>query len=175
MPNAPDTQCILDLARHEDWIRSIAGARLRCSDAVDDVFSEVTHDALTKRATWHEIRAPGPWLYRLTIRKILLYRRKQGRQRKLASSFADVVESNKPIPEVLDQIIKDEDSNVLRKALAQMSGKDAEILILKYVHHWNYVKISENLGIKKNKIANRLRTARQRLRKELQRRGFDGI
>ena len=158
-----------EVLRHSDWLRSVVRARLGSASAVDDIVQDVFSDALSIGSGHESIQHPAPWLYRIAIRKVLLWRRATGRQRKalnrVRDGYSSTANPGTAIP--LDLLLQAESSSKVRQALQRISGRDAEILVLKYIHGWSYDGISQNLGIDKTKIAHRLRRARQRLRTEL--------
>ncbi len=151
----------------QKWLRSVLIARVVDQNVVDDLVSEVTQDALALGQRWHDIKKPGPWLYRVAVRKVLQYRRSQRSQRKSNSRFLNEPQIQEAAFEwstPLDNLEKLEFQSLVRQALSKLNGRDREILLLKYVHEWNYDQISTNLGLEKSKIAYRLRNARARLR-----------
>ena len=157
----------VDVMKHHSWLRSVIRARVSDAGVADDILGSVTADALALGERWQEIQKPGPWLYRVTIRKVFQYRRQQLRDRRLRSRLE--AEGSAGLRQVqtttpLDFLIAKERNELVRLAMTQVPGKYQEILILKYVHHWNYEEISRTLGINKTKVAHRLRNARNRLR-----------
>ncbi len=153
-----------------DWLRSIVSARLGEPQAVDDVLSEVMSDALAIDNP-QAIKQPAPWLYRLAVRKTLLFRRSCGRRRRLEQNAqqqfaAESREANYSTP--LELMLQAERDEVVRQALQRLQGRDVEVLLLKYVHEWDYRQISEKLGLDYWKVVHRLRKAREHLRRELQ-------
>lgn len=152
------------------WLRSVVRSRLGEDHSVEDVLNDVVADALAIEDPLKRIKNPAPWLYRLAIRKVLLFRRKSGRRRKAYRLHSET--NNTSIDQAcvtpLDYVLLAEKQTVVRKALTELAGQDAEILTLKYVHDWSYSQISENLGIDYWKVVHRLRQARRRLRQLLE-------
>ncbi len=148
-----------------DWLRNVVRSRLGEPQSVDDVLQDVMTDAIA--ADGGEIRTIRPWLYRLAIHKVFMFRRKAGRRRRAYQRIesVDAEEDNTP----LDLLLGQERQNLVAKAMERLGGKDTEILVLKYVQGWSYRTISENLDISLAKVTQRLRTARSRLRNELSR------
>ena len=159
------------LAQHDRWLRTIALARVREPQAVDEVMQEVALAAVRQSAPIADAGKVAPWLYRLTVYQALLYRRKCGRRRRLVSRFADVThggglgrsESLDP----LGWLVAQERRAMVRRALARLPARDAEILLLKYTENWNYHQIAGQLGISHAAVEARLHRARGRLRQEL--------
>ena len=92
------------------------------------------------------------------------------RQRKLADRYADHHRSRERdirTPEPLDWLIAAERRRLVRVALERLSGRDAEILLLKYSHNWSYHQIADHLGVSHSAVEARLHRARKRLRNEL--------
>lgn len=156
------------LKEHERWLRTALYARLRNAMEVDDVMQETVTAALEH---WQQIRDPsavGPWLYKIAIRQALLYRRKQGRIRKLH----DAAEQNLPArtnseANPLDWLLAEERNELVRQAMNELPRRDAEILLLKYTEQWSYREISERMGVSTSAVEARLHRARQRLRERL--------
>jgi len=64
-------------------------------------------------------------------------------------------------------LLADERRELVRKALARLPRRDAEILSLKYSENWSYRELAERLGVSPAAMQARLHRARQRLRSEL--------
>src|SRR5688572_24307173 len=77
------------LARHGRWLRQVILCRLGERQAVEEVMQEVS---LAAAAAPHDgtvgSAQVAPWLYRVTVRQVLVYRRKSGRRRKLMDGVA---------------------------------------------------------------------------------------
>ena len=76
------------LAEHGRWLRTVICARLGEPQAVDEVMQEVSLAAVRQQAPLNDPEKVAPWLYRLAVRQTLLYRRKQGRRRKMVDRYA---------------------------------------------------------------------------------------
>lgn len=158
------------LAEHDRWLRTILAARLRDRDAVEEVLQEVALAAVRQAAPLVDESKVAPWLYRLAVRQVLLYRRKMGRQRKLTQRFVERVppsEADADSPDPLAWLLADERRALLRRALTKLAPRDAEILLLKYTEDWSYHQIARQLGISHSAVETRLHRARARLRNEL--------
>jgi RNA polymerase sigma factor (sigma-70 family) len=163
-----DWQRALD--EHERWLRTVVYARLGEPQAVDDVMQEVALAAVRQRAPISDPGKVGPWLYRLAVTQSLLYRRKQGRRRRLVDNYAGrtrPTEADKRQTDPLDWLLADERQKMVRTALTQMVKRDAEILLLKYTEDWSYHELADHLGISQTALQARLHRARQRLRDNL--------
>jgi RNA polymerase sigma factor (sigma-70 family) len=158
------------LAEHERWLRTIVGARVGEPQAVDEVMQEVLLAAVRQRAPIADRSKMAPWLYRLAVRQTLLYRRKQGRKRKLVDRYARRFrpgEADRRQDDPLDWLLAEERSRQVRRAVARLAKRDAELLLLKYTEDWSYRNLAEHLGISESAVETRLHRARQRLRAEL--------
>jgi RNA polymerase sigma factor (sigma-70 family) len=155
------------LGRHDRWLRTVIAARLGERQAVDEVIQEVSVAALAAKVAVDPARVAG-WLYRLAVRKALLYRRSRGRQHKLAGSYARKLrdESGNP-PDPLGWLLIDERLALVREALGKIPPRDAEILLLKYTENWSCRDLAGHLGQTEAAIESRLHRARGRLRDEL--------
>jgi RNA polymerase sigma-70 factor (ECF subfamily) len=167
---APKIDWQAALAQHDRWLRTVVYSRLGEPQAVDDVMQEVSLAAVRQHAPLLDASKVAPWLYRLAVTQTLLYRRKQGRRRKLTGNYARQV---RPAEEAgrdadpLQWLLADERRQLVRTALARLPRRDAEILLLKYTENWSYRELADHMGISLAALQARLHRARQRLRDEL--------
>ncbi len=158
------------LAEHGRWLRTVILARLGEPQAVDEVMQEVSLAAVKSQAPLQDATKVAPWLYRLAIRQTLLYRRKQGRRRKLVNRFAEQfrpTEQDRHTPDPLEWLLADERRKMVRLALDRLSKQEAEVLLLKYSEGWSYHEIKDHLGVSHSAVESRLFRARENLRKAL--------
>jgi RNA polymerase sigma factor (sigma-70 family) len=158
------------LAEHERWLRTVIGARLGEPQAVDEVMQEVSLAAVRQRAPLNDPEKVAPWLYRLAVTQTLLYRRKQGRRRKMIGRYADRFrpsEADNRNADPLGWLLAEERRGQVRMAVSRLPKRDAEILLLKYNEDWSYDTLAQHLGISQSAVEARLHRARQRLRVEL--------
>lgn len=158
------------LATHDRWLRTVVLARVKEWQAVDEVMQEVALAAVKQQAPLADPTKVAPWLYRLAVTQSLLYRRRCGRQRKLTDRFAERVrpsEHDCRQPDPFDWLIARERQQMVRAALAQLSSRDAEILLMKYAEDCGYHEIARRLGIGHAAVEARLHRARLRLRMAL--------
>lgn len=168
VPHRIDWQA--ELARHDQWLRAVATARLGERQAVDEVMQEVSLAAIRQRAPIQDPTRTAPWLYRLCVLQSLIYRRKKGRQRKFTEHFALRLQSqgqDSRASDPLDFVLEKERRDLVKRALARLAPRDAEILLLKFSQNWSYQQIVEHLGIPATSVGPRLHRAKQRLREEL--------
>lgn len=158
------------LAEHDRWLRTIVLARLGEPAAVDEVMQEVSLAAVRQAAPLADPGKVAPWLYRLAVTQSLLYRRKQGRRRKLTDAYARrtaPTEADNRQPDPLGWLLAEERRRLVRTALARLPRRDAEILLLKYTEDWSYLELADHLGITRSAVQARLHRARNRMRSEL--------
>lgn len=158
------------LAQHDRWLRTVVRARLGEPQAVDEVMQEVSLAAVEGRSPLADPAKVAPWLYRLAVIQSLLYRRKQGRQRKLTDRYARRYRPSHQDcrePDPLQWLLTEERREQVRSALARLPRRDAEILLLKYTEDWSYRELAEHLGISQSAVEARLHRARKRLRTKL--------
>ena len=159
-----------ELARHDRWLRTVVFARLGEPQAVDDVMQEVALAAVRQSAPLADPAKVAPWLYRLAVTQSLMYRRKQGRRRKLTDRYAQRFQPSEADcreSDPLGWLIADERRSRVRGALARLTQRDAELLLLKYTEDWSYRDMADRLGISEAAVQARLHRARQRFRDEL--------
>jgi len=158
------------LAEHARWLRTVVLARVGESGAVDEVMQEVCLAAVRQQSPLVDRSKVAPWLYRLAVIQSLLYRRKQGRRRKLTENYARrtrPTEADGRAPDPLGWLLAEERREMVRTALARLSRRDAEILLLKYTEDWSYLDLADHLGVTPSAVQARLHRARRRMREEL--------
>jgi len=168
-PPNPSIDWQAALAEHDRWLRTVIYARVGEPQAVDEVVQEVALAALDQKAPLRDPGKIAPWLYRLAVLQSLLYRRKQGRQRNLTNRYAERVRPTDGAGSVdpLNWLLADERQQLIRVAMARLSRRESEILMLKYTEDWSYRQIADRLGISASAVESRLHRARHRLRTEL--------
>ena len=157
------------LAHHDRWLRTVVLARVGEAGAVDEVMQEVALAAIAGRAPILDTTRVGPWLYRVALTQSLLYRRKQGRRRKLAARYAErrPTDNFTHTIDPLQWLLADERQTLVREAIVRMPRREVEILLLKYTENWSYEQLAQHLGTSESAVESRLHRARQRLRREL--------
>jgi RNA polymerase sigma factor (sigma-70 family) len=158
------------LTEHETWLRTTLLARLGNRDEVEEVMQEVAVAAANQAAKAETIERVGPWLYRVAMRQMLLFRRKAGRRRKLMHRIIDRPllkddDSNSRSP--LEFLISEERQDEVRRALVNMTERDRQLLMLKYVDGLSYGEIAEHVGVTASAVQSRLHRARAVMRNEL--------
>ena len=118
-------------------------ARLGEPQAVDEVMQEVAVAAVEQKAPLADPDRVAPWLYRLAVRQVLQYRRKQGRRRKLVGRYQDRYRPTETDsrPDPLGWLIAEERRELVREALRRLPRRDAEILLLKYTEDWSCLSL----------------------------------
>lgn len=155
-------------SRHACWLRTVLRARLRNSNDTDEVLQDVAVLAWRKRSQLDDENRIEPWLYRIAIRQVLMFWRKQKRNKKHVTICSEVeLKKDDCAPDPADWICKNEAHEFVRTAMQNLPAQDREILLLKHVEAWTYEQISDRLGISYDKVVYRLSRARNRLRKQL--------
>ncbi|MCE9544240.1 MAG: sigma-70 family RNA polymerase sigma factor [Planctomycetia bacterium] len=159
-----------ELARHDRWLRAVVYSRVGQASAVDEVLQEVALAAVRQQAPINDASRVGAWLYRLAVTQSLMFRRRMGRRRRLEDRYAQRQLSQTErgqTPEPLGWLLSEERRALVRRALAALPARDAEILMLKHAEDFSYHQLSTLLGLSHSAVESRLHRARQRLRAEL--------
>ena len=166
------------LHNHAQWLKSVISLKVGEAAAVDEVWQEVSLAAIKQQSPLQDASRVAAWLYQLAVRQSLLYRRTMGRRRKLVDRYTDQVipvSRDRSDKDPLELLLTDERHKQVRQALAALNEQDMEILLLKYVHEWNYNEMADNLGLTVSATQTRLHRARQRLRDNLADELFDDM
>ncbi len=159
------------LPQHEGWLRTTLLSRLGNRDEVEEVMQEVAVAAANQSAKAEPVDRAGPWLYRVAMRQMLLFRRKAGRRRKLMHRIVE-----RPLPDgdghasrsPLQFLIDKERQGEVRRAMVKMTERDRQLLMLKYVEGLSYGQIAEHMGVSASAVQSRLHRARAQMRKHLE-------
>jgi RNA polymerase sigma factor (sigma-70 family) len=165
--SAGDWRCAW--TEHQRWLRTVLFARLRNHEAVDEALQQIAIAAARSAHNLCDQTKLAPWLYRIALTTVLQHRRNAGRHKKRLRAYADtasqVDETREHDP--LSWLIAKETRQLVRQALADLPGRDSEILLLKYTENWSYRELSEHLGLSTSAIEARLHRARHKLRQAL--------
>jgi len=161
------------LSGHKRWLRRLVTARLGEPQAVDEVLQDVALAvvAQSRRPAWSQPAHLVGWLYRLTVRQVLIHRRKAGRRRGLIDRYArrggalDVERNDDPSP--LAWLLRDERRQIVRDALDRLPPRDSDLLMFKYAEGWTARELAERLNLEISTVEARLHRARRKLRTEL--------
>jgi RNA polymerase sigma-70 factor, ECF subfamily len=96
------------------------------------------------------------WIYRIAVNECLNLKR----ARRVHEPVTEALEAGSPLRDALET---DELSVIVRKALAELTSEQREVVILKYFADLSYGEISQTLGVPEKTIKSRLFEARQRL------------
>jgi RNA polymerase sigma-70 factor (ECF subfamily) len=159
------------LTAHGRWLRTVLAARGVEHGMLDEAFQDVASEALRGAARLQDPSKAAPWLYRIAVTHALVHRRRMGRRRKLVERFADsgLAPSEALDADPLAWLLAEEEQQLVRKAIAALPRRDAELLLLKYTEDWSYRDLAERLGVSTSSIEARLYRARGRLRATLAR------
>lgn len=158
------------LPDHENWLRTTLHARLGNRDEVDEVMQEVAVAAANQSAKAIPVEKPGPWLYRVALRQVMLFRRKAGRRKKLIAGFGERVapsEEDNRTRSPMEFLLSEERRSEVREAMASMPERDRQLLMLKYVDGLSYGEIAQRVGVTPSAVQSRLHRARAGLRRLL--------
>lgn len=168
-PDAVEIDWDAELRKHARWLRAVVFARVGEPQAVEEVMQEVALEAVRQKAPIHDPAKVAQWLYRLAVLQSLLYRRRQGRRRKLLERYRQSREISGGAPgDPLEWLLRGERMRLVREALARLPARDAEVLLMKYAEDLSYDEIAERLGISFSAAQARLHRARNRLRSEME-------
>ena len=155
---------------HQAWLRTTLLARLGSAHEVEEVMQEVAIAAATQSAKREPVERVAPWLYRVALRQMMLFRRKAGRRKRLIENAAKLrpeKDSYSRTREPLDWLISLERQKEVQSAMRCMSERDRQLLMLKYVEGLSYGEIAQRIGVTASSVQSRLHRARALLREKL--------
>jgi RNA polymerase sigma factor (sigma-70 family) len=156
--------------QHQAWLRTTLLSRLGCAHEVEEVMQEVAIAAANQSAKREPVERVAPWLYRVALRQMMLFRRKAGRRKRLienAAKLSPETDSVSRTREPLDWLISLERQKEVQSAMSGMSERDRQLLMLKYVDGLSYGEIAQRIGVTASSVQSRLHRARALLREKL--------
>ena len=135
----------------------VTGSAQDAEDVAQTVFLRLLHARSAR-----EWRNPAAYLYRAAVNESLTLIRSRQRQSRNEDASRFPAAAGQPEAESAEEIHRR-----LYEAVAELGGKAAEILILRYVHEYSDAQIAKLLGTSRGTIAVSLYRSRARLRKLL--------
>jgi RNA polymerase sigma-70 factor (ECF subfamily) len=166
VPNPPNEIEVLFQEHHDQVFRTAYRVTGSASDA-EDVLQTVFLRLVRRNEKIDLSPSPGSYFHRAAVNASLDLLRSRTRSRSV--SIEEVApaatESSEPSPET--QYVDRELQNQIRRAIATLGPKAAEIIVLKYFEGHSNLEIARMLGTSQMVIGVLLHRARTRLRKEL--------
>lgn len=166
VPSPPDEVELLYREHHDHVFRAayrVTGSVVDAEDVLQTVFLR-----LVRRKEKVDLSpSPGSYLHRAAVNASLDLLRSRTRSRSVSIEEVafDAPHSSEPSPET--QQVDRELQNQIRRSIATLGPKAAEIVVLKYFEGHSNLEIAEMLGTSQMVIGVLLHRARTRLRKEI--------
>jgi RNA polymerase sigma-70 factor (ECF subfamily) len=157
-------------ARHHVRVYRFVLRLVRNQTLAEDLISEVFLDVWRQAGKFEARSTVSTWLLAIARFKALSSLRKRSEE-ELDEDAAAAIEDPGDDPEVAVQ--KKDKSEVLRKAIAQLSPEHREIIDLVYYHEKSVEEVAEIVGIPENTVKTRMFYARKRLSELLKAAGVD--
>lgn len=156
------------LSTHARWLRNVVRCRLGNDCEADDVLQEVALAVLPHPNAPTEPEQVAPWLYRLTLRKVINLRRSLGRKRRMLTRLqSETPSTTSDLSDPVAWVLNEESCCLMRQALERLPMEYRELLMLKYTEGWSYRQLAAHLGATEKTIEYRLLRARKLLAIEL--------
>jgi RNA polymerase sigma-70 factor, ECF subfamily len=97
------------------------------------------------------------WLYRISLNTVFKYRRQNARMEKIVSIDAIAPPETKNSPE--KTMVNKDDRQIVKQMLYSLPTKHQEILILRYYEDFDYLQISQTLGVPIGTVRSRIHRA----------------
>jgi RNA polymerase sigma-70 factor (ECF subfamily) len=166
VPSPPQELEILFHEHHDHVFRAayrVTGSAVDAEDVLQTVFLR-----LARRKEKLDLSpSPGSYLHRAAVNASLDLLRSRTRSRSVSLEEVEPfsLEDSEPSPET--QYVGRELQNQIRRAIAKLSPKAAELVVLKYFEGRSNLEIAQMLGTSQMVIGVLLHRARAKLRKEI--------
>ena len=145
------------------WLWVVIYSRLGNAAETEDVLQEVSMAALRSGPDFEEPDLAKGWLYRVAVRQVMLFRRRQYRDRSKLENYSQELPTT-DIQSHLQWLCATESSDQVRLAVERLCPSDQQVLTLKYSENFSCRQIAERLGVKETTVQSRLLRARRRLK-----------
>lgn len=136
-----------------------------------ELAEEIVQDAFLKlHGHWREVEMPRPWLYRC-VRNLALNVIRKNKREEISDELDEQREKREGPDEELGRL---EELGHLRMLMAEMEGRDREMLRLKYFEDQKYAQIAEKLGMSVGNVGYRLHHLLKELADALRKAGIEG-
>jgi RNA polymerase sigma-70 factor (ECF subfamily) len=144
--------------------RYLLGSVEEAEDAANDIFLRLP----SALATYDKAQPFAPWLARVTSNYCIdLLRRRRSEQRILSSGGAETRRTAARERSPFDQLLRQEESRAVSKALAVLPEHYRQPLLLRYRGELGYHEIAQNLGLTRANVATLIFRAKEGLRHAL--------
>ena len=160
------------MLENQRWLWTVVYSRLGDRAATEDVLQEISLAAIRNERQRNQIREVKGWLYQVAVRQVLLFRRKEARNRRRIEAVSQDGRNTgegclEHHVQSIDQLAKLEESELVNEGLLQLRPTDRQVLLMKYRDELSCREISERFGVAESTIQSRLLRARRKLREVL--------
>lgn len=143
-------------------------------DESKDLVQEVFIKAYRALPSFDGRRRFSPWIYRIAHNEAMNYLKRKNRRKVVSwediSDSADELDASRHTATPEDLWANEEEREMVKRGLVQLSEPYREVLILRYYLDKSYAEMSEILGKPENTVASTLSRAKKKLAKQLDRR-----
>ena len=138
----------------------------------EDIFQEVFIKVNNKLDTFHGNSSIKTWIIRITINTCKDHLKSAWNRR--VTVMEEYEESSLQVESDFTELEKQEESKVIQTVIMELPKKYKDIILCIYYHQLTIQEVSKSLGIPEGTVKSRLSRAKEKLRKELERREFYG-
>jgi RNA polymerase sigma-70 factor (ECF subfamily) len=153
--------------RFQSTVYAVALARLRNPTEAQELAQEVFLHAMKKLPQLRDVQCFPGWLRQITVRMAINRMTRGGPLHKVEPEVLENTEAKGAGP--LDELVRAELCEELRKGLARLKGIDRDTLVAFYIRGQSLKQMSRDFGTPVGTIKRRLHVARNRLKKQLER------
>lgn len=157
-----------ELPLHREWMVELARCRLGDIHGSEDVVQDVILSVVRQNPSLEDLGKIRGWLYQAVVRRVADHLRVRYRQMRIVDEMT-ARETEAPCDDGWDWMLAKEQREFLATAIALLSERDREIVLLKFTRNWSYKQLGERFGIADRAVEYRLVRAKQLLRSELRR------
>jgi RNA polymerase sigma factor (sigma-70 family) len=153
--------------RHFDGVYRYVAGRLG-AQAADDVVAETFLTAFRRRAVFDAARGSvRPWLFGIATRLVAQHRRAETRRYQAFARFGPEPQEDGHEDRVVTRLDAEDMQPALARALAGLSHKDRDVVLLVALSRLSHEEVAAALDIPYGTVGSRLNRARKNLRAAL--------
>ena len=151
--------------RHAEDLARVMGRILLEREATLDCLHDLFADLPRRLASFDGRATLGTWLHTVAVRLALDELRRRRRRARMRTWLGSLVHDAQEVPELA--LMRDEESHLVKQALAQEPALDRAVLVLTSVEGKSYAEAAEMLGITIESLRARHKRVRSRLARRL--------
>ena len=134
-------------SRYEKSIYNYLNRLIFDKDMLDEIFQEVFTKIYVKAKTFKLKYSFKSWIYKISMNQYIDYYKKLKRSEKIFGQAEELLRIKYDVPNIVDDIIEQENLDILKKLLLQLPAKYRQAIILKKIEGFTFDEVAEIMDV----------------------------